>query len=74
MSCCERFWSWPQMVAICSYVRARTSMPRMVALVAQEEVVDDAGQQARSAGWLEGLGCLLGHSPHFAAVLTSVAT
>ena len=40
------------MVAICSYVRSRASMPHLVALVAAEEVVDDLGQQACSMGQL----------------------
>ena len=47
---CEGFHFCAQKVAICSYVRARSSMPHLVALVPAEEVVDDAGLQARSAG------------------------
>ena len=57
---CEGLQYCLQVVAICSYVRARTSMPHLVALVAAEEVVDESGQQACcSAGQLAGLNCLL---------------
>ena len=41
-----------QVVALCCYKRTRTSMPRLVVLVAAEEELNHAGQQARSAGQL----------------------